>query len=438
MPEPHESVVNVVGVRGVDACALGHPSDICEGHVRDRHTEDEQREEQRRVEEVRLAAHTLGSAPDLHGGGSHQQAEEERTGITHEHPRRIEVVRKKAEADSAGDHGDERPEIRGLQRTQFHQSQPVDGEGARGDGDDAGSKTVEAVDQVDRVRDADHPKGGDQGGEVRGEHHGPGERDLQPEHGGPEKHEHHCREDLACHLGRGRDLTGIVEEPYAEDDRGAENDTERLRGTLEDLAQVSDVVGDDYRDEEREEHRGTSAVRDGMVVESSLVRLCDEGNTSREAPEREGQQVTAHRGDSSDDGIVTDRRHDWPLTQTTTGTVVVVVLLRIVARGIAEDGGETRTGSPHLLTARFSAKRAALAVAGMTPLKATGSDSAPLLTSSSPVAWSLAVIPSPTQAPEISVTVRPPSMALCSPRIGDERASSDITEPTVRAAAVLW
>ncbi len=103
----------------------------------------------------------------------------------------------------------------------------------------------------------------------------------------PEEHEEHCREHLACHLGRGGDLTGIVEQPYAEDDRGAEHDTERFGGTLEDPVQVSDVVGDDYRDEEGEEHRGTAAVRDGMVVEAALVRFGDEGDASREAPERE-------------------------------------------------------------------------------------------------------------------------------------------------------
>ena len=46
----------------------------------------------------------------------------------------------------------------------------------------------------------------------------------------------------------------------------------------------------------------------------------------------------------------------------------------------------------------------ALALAGISPLNATGSDPTPLVTSSSPVAWSLAVIPSPTQAPEISIS----------------------------------
>jgi hypothetical protein len=123
-----------------------------------------------------------------------------------------------------------------------------------------------------------------------------------------------------------------------------------------------------------------------MMVEAALVRLGDEGYASSEAPERECQQVAAHRGNSPDEGIVTDWWHDEPLAQTTTGWVVVVVLLRIVARGTEEAGGTTWTASPHLLTTSFSAKREALAVAGITPLNATGSDAAPLVTSSSAVA----------------------------------------------------
>ena len=180
----------------------------------------------------------------------------------------------------------------------------------------------------------------------------------------PEEDEQHCREHLARHLGRSGDLTGIVEQPYAEDDRGAEHDAERFGGALEDPVQVPDVVGDDYRDEKGEEHRGTAAVRDGMVVEASLVRLGDEGDASREASERKGQQIAAHRGDASDKGIVTDRRHDQPRLRPRPVAVVVVVLLRIVASGTAEAGGATWTGSPHLLTSSFSAKRAALARRG--------------------------------------------------------------------------
>jgi len=83
-------------------------------------------------------------------------------------------------------------------------------------------------------------------------------------------------------------------------------------------------------------------------------------------------------------------------------------------------------------------KPPAAVVGGITPLKRTGRDAAPLVTWSSPVARFLAVIPSPVQAPAISTTVRPPATTVLAPVMGGERASSDITEPTVSAAAVLW
>ena len=81
---------------------------------------------------------------------------------------------------------------------------------------------------------------------------------------------------------------------------------------MEDPVQVPDVVSDDHCGEEGEEHRGSATVRDRMMVEAALVRVGDEGYASREAPERECQQVAAHRGDPADEGIVADRWHDQP------------------------------------------------------------------------------------------------------------------------------
>ena len=117
-------------------------------------------------------------------------------------------------------------------------------------------------------------------GEVRGEHHRSGEGDLQPEHRGAEKHEQHRREHLARHFRRSGDLAGVVEQPYTQDDRSSERDTQGLGGALEDRVQVPDVVGDDHRDAKGNEHRGAAAIRDGVVVEVALVRHGDMGEAS--------------------------------------------------------------------------------------------------------------------------------------------------------------
>ena len=111
--------MHVVVVAGVKGGALCHPADVRESHVGDRDAKDEEREEQGRVEKVRLAAHSLCPTADLHRRRRHEQAEEKRAGIAHEHSGRIEVVRQESEADTARDHGYEWSEVARLERTQL-------------------------------------------------------------------------------------------------------------------------------------------------------------------------------------------------------------------------------------------------------------------------------------------------------------------------------
>ena len=60
-------------------------------------------------------------------------------------------------------------------------------------------------------------------------------------------------------------------------------------------------------------------------MDAAFVRRGDEGHASGETPERECQQVAAHRGDPSDEGVVTDRRHGQSLGSDHDRWVVVVV-----------------------------------------------------------------------------------------------------------------
>ena len=70
---------------------------------------------------------------------------------------------RKPEADPAGDHRHQRADVVGREHARVHEPQAVDGEGPRADGHDPGGQAVEAVDQVDRVGEGDHPQGGDEG-----------------------------------------------------------------------------------------------------------------------------------------------------------------------------------------------------------------------------------------------------------------------------------
>jgi hypothetical protein len=70
----------------------------------------------------------------------------------------MEVVGEEADAHPEGDHGDQGTEVVGRELALIDEAQAVDGEGARGDGHDAGGQAVEAVDEVHGVGDHDDPQ----------------------------------------------------------------------------------------------------------------------------------------------------------------------------------------------------------------------------------------------------------------------------------------
>ena len=106
--QPEEPVVDVLLVGGVEAGPAGRAPDEGERHVHEGHPQDEEGDEERSEEEVGHAAggHRGGHpAADDHGGGRHEDAQEEGPGVAHEDPGRVEVEGQEAQADAAGDHG---------------------------------------------------------------------------------------------------------------------------------------------------------------------------------------------------------------------------------------------------------------------------------------------------------------------------------------------
>ena len=145
-------------------------------------------------------------APDEHGRGGHEQPEQESTGVTHEDPGRMEIVGEEADADATGDDGDERTDVVGGQGAQVLEVEPVDGQGARGDGHHPGGQSVKTVDQVDGVGDGDDPQGGEQRGPLGRQQDGAGQGDLELEPGHAHEIEDGGGQYLAGHLGRRRHL----------------------------------------------------------------------------------------------------------------------------------------------------------------------------------------------------------------------------------------
>ena len=109
----------------------------------------------------------------------------------------------------------------------------VDGQRPRGDGHHPGGQPVEPVDQVDGVGDGDDPQRGQQRRPLRGQLHQPGQGHLELEPGHPHEVEDGGGQHLAGHLGRGRHVPEVVDDPDHEDGRGPEDEAQRLRGAPE-------------------------------------------------------------------------------------------------------------------------------------------------------------------------------------------------------------
>jgi hypothetical protein len=93
MAEAHEPMVQVLLVGLRQRCPARRPAHDGESGIDDGHAQDEERDQQRGEEEVGLAAELVGGAtPDGDGGRGHQESQEHRTAVAHEHLGRVEVV----------------------------------------------------------------------------------------------------------------------------------------------------------------------------------------------------------------------------------------------------------------------------------------------------------------------------------------------------------
>ena len=95
----------------------------------------------------------------------------------------------------------------------------VEEERPGGDGDDPGGETVEAVDEVDRLRHPEQPQHGDERSPVGRQQDVVDERDAEVVHRHAVLHEDETGEDDRRHLGRRQRAADVVVQPDGEDDR---------------------------------------------------------------------------------------------------------------------------------------------------------------------------------------------------------------------------
>ena len=139
--------------------------------------------------------------------------------------------------------------------------------------DDARREPVEAVDEVDRVRERDHPQGRDEREDPRAEHERPANGILSCYIVAPVKYRTHAARTSPATFA-GRDISRRSSTtPDDEDHRRRRARRPRSRGDDEDdAAQRRDRDGHHDRDAQPHEHRGPAAVgRDAPCMDRSLV-----------------------------------------------------------------------------------------------------------------------------------------------------------------------
>lgn len=245
----------------------------------------------------------VGGAPahgDRHRG--EQQTEEHRARVAHEDPRRVEVVRQEPGTDAHGDRGHERRHVRALEQTGFEETVGVQEDRGAGDEHDPAGQAVEAVDQVDRVRQDHHREDGHERREIGGEDHVvvARERHAEVQHGDAEQGQDAAAEHLARDLRRGRHVAQVVDRPHDEHHRGGEEQPERLGVAREDLVELSELRCHRHRDEEADEHAGTAERRRGHHMDAARSRHRDGTDARRDPSHDERREEGDDRGDARD------------------------------------------------------------------------------------------------------------------------------------------
>ena len=265
-PDVRETVMEVRAVRLVQRTPVLQPLGEDERRVHDRHGEHDQREEQgdggRRFQEA------------LHRERRENEAEQERSGVAHEDPGRIEVVAQEPEARSGHDRREDR-RLRVAQRERDH------GKRRAGDRTDPRGETIHPVEEIDHVHDRDDPDEGQGDADPDGEVLDAEEGEREAVDRDPEADRDRGGEALAPELRPPVQAAEVVDDPDTGRDRGSEQDSPVRPVQLQE---------GERRHEDAEQERDPAQAGDRPDVQAPpLTRLVDDAEDAREAPDRRRQ-----------------------------------------------------------------------------------------------------------------------------------------------------
>lgn len=137
-----QAVMKMALVRGENRFLLDPAADDRKKRIRQRHADNEQRRNERNDRNLLESEHRQHRE---------REAEKQRSGIAHENFGRVKVIFQKA--DNGAEQHDREQDDRFLAHQRRHDENRADG-----DGRNAGRQSVQSVDQIDGVGDADDPE----------------------------------------------------------------------------------------------------------------------------------------------------------------------------------------------------------------------------------------------------------------------------------------
>ena len=272
----HQTVVQMALVRRGQALAACRTPDDSEQRVEDRYAQDEERDNQRSEEKIgrsnRLLFDRVDTATNHARRHCEQQAEQQRSPVTHEDACGVEVVRQKADTEPCGDHGEERPDVGAVEQIEVGQPLAVQKERDSSDADDAGRETIEAIDQIDNRAHTEQPQNCDQRAKALVKKNRTViERKPEGKHDHAELHERNAGEHDSEDLRRRRNLPNVVDQANCVDDSDRHKDASRLRIAAEHDVERPSQRCSDIGGNEADVHRQPPDVREWRFVHRAIV-----------------------------------------------------------------------------------------------------------------------------------------------------------------------
>ena len=297
-----QAVVHVPAVGLLDGLVVEGAADNGTRRVDNGHARDHDGHCQRRDARETRRAHEADDAK--------RRSQEQGAGVTHKDARRVEIVEEEGDA-----HGDEHDGHEG--RVVAHEGHREDEKTAGADTGDAGSKAVEAVDEVDYVGEGHEVYDRDRVGQPTQDDAAIPQRNLEAAHEHTRGCDDDCGDDLAEELDARAQGLDVVDDTHDHDEGDADHHAEHVHATAlckreragPDMRELEDVL-DGKRREQARVHGHAAHAGNRFLVDAARTRLVDNAVANRDRAD-DGNRGQGHtKGHGEEYEIVPPNKHN--------------------------------------------------------------------------------------------------------------------------------